>query len=86
MNAMAKHDDIEGTGSSKVSRRQDARLVAIGMAAVLLGWFALANLGGVTINFWVHDSHAPLILVILISGLLGALIATLSLRRRLPRE
>jgi uncharacterized integral membrane protein len=79
---MAKHEDVEGTGSSKASRRQDARLVAIGGSAVLLGWFALANFGSVTINFWVHGSHAPLILVILISGLLGALIATLSLRRR----
>jgi uncharacterized integral membrane protein len=82
---MAKGDDVEEAGTTKPSRRQDARLVAMGAAAVLLVWFALGNLGSVTIDFWVHDSHEPLILVILISGLLGALIATLALRRRLPK-
>ena len=82
---MAKHD-VEDTAESKVSFRQNARVFGLTAAVVLLGWFAVANLRTVTIDFWVHDSHAPLILVILISGLLGALIATMALRRRLPKE
>jgi uncharacterized integral membrane protein len=79
---MAKHDDLEEQGPSKVSRRQDARLVLVGVAALALAWFALANLGSVGIDFWVHHSRAPLILVILISGLLGALIAAIAMSRR----
>lgn len=65
-------------------RRRDAVLVATGVAAVLLIWFALANLHTVTINFWIHDYQASLILVIVISGLLGAAIALLAKRRRGP--
>ncbi len=53
-------------------------------AAALLVWFALANLRDVRIDFWVFDRQAPLIVVIAISGLLGAAIAALVLRRR-PR-
>ena len=52
---------------------------------VLLVWFALANLGRVRIDFWVFHRQAPLILVIVISGLLGALITALIMRRK-PRE
>jgi uncharacterized integral membrane protein len=82
---MAKHDEVAETGESKVSRRQDVRLVLLGIAAGALAWFALGNLGSVTIDFWVHHSRAPLILVIIISGLLGALIATMALHRRAPK-
>ncbi len=52
------------------------------IAAVLLGWFALANLRDVRIDFWVFNRQAPLILVIVISGLLGALITALVMRRK----
>jgi uncharacterized integral membrane protein len=53
---------------------------------VLLLWFALGNLKSVTIDFWVKDTKAPLILVIAISGLLGALVSVLARRRRTPHE
>jgi uncharacterized integral membrane protein len=85
MAGMAKHDDIDSSGSSPASRRQDVRLVVLGVAGAVLVWFALANLGTVSIDFWLHTSRAPLILVILVSGLLGALIATLVLSRRSAR-
>ncbi|HWF16703.1 MAG TPA: LapA family protein [Acidimicrobiales bacterium] len=65
-----------------VDRRHQAALIAVGVAAVLLVWFALANLRDVRIDFWVFNRQAPLILVIVISGLLGALIAALIMRRR----
>ncbi len=62
------------------ARRSTARLVVLGVAAVLLVWFAAANLRTVTIDFWVRQSRAPLIAVIVIAGLLGALITTLAHR------
>jgi uncharacterized integral membrane protein len=62
------------------ARMGNVRLVGIGLAAVALVWFALANLGSVSIRFWVSERRAPLILVIVIAGLLGALIAMLAQR------
>ena len=55
------------------------------MALILLVWFAVANLNRVRIDFWVFHRQAPLILVIVISGLLGALITALIMRRR-PKQ
>jgi uncharacterized integral membrane protein len=57
-------------------------MVASAVAAVLLLWFGIANRRTVRIEFWVHTSRVPLILVIAISGLFGALIAILALRRK----
>jgi uncharacterized integral membrane protein len=70
-------DDKKG-----LDRRRQWTFVGVGVAAVLLVWFALANLRDVQIDFWVDTRHAPLIVVIVISGLLGALITWLALRRR----
>jgi uncharacterized integral membrane protein len=66
-------------------RTGNVRLVGIGLAAVALVWFALANLGSVSIRFWVSERRAPLILVIVIAGLLGALIAMLAQRYKSRR-
>lgn len=57
-----------------------------GVAAVLLVWFALANLTKVSITFWVSTARAPLIVVILISGALGAAVALLVSRSRRRRR
>ena len=65
----------------KADRRHRARLVGVVVAVVLLAWFALANVRQVRIDFWVLNREAPLILVIVISGLLGALITYLVMRR-----
>lgn len=56
------------------SRREPrpARLVLLGAAIVLLVWFAVVNLQDVQIHFWVSTTGAPLIVVIVISGFLGA--------------
>jgi len=81
-----KSDDQAPDGDPPVDRKRDARLIGLGIAAILLLWFALGNLGSVPIEFWVHHSRAPLILVIVISGLLGALITAMALRRRTPKE
>jgi uncharacterized integral membrane protein len=66
--------------------RGNVRLVGVAVAGVLLVWFALANLGSVSIKFWVSERRAPLILVIVISGLLGALIAMLAQRYKSQRN
>jgi uncharacterized integral membrane protein len=78
--------ESEESSGGPVSRLRDARLIASGVAGILLLWFALDNRRNVSIEFWVKSSHAPLILVIGISGLLGALITALALRRKPPRE
>ncbi len=72
-------------GGEEVDRRHQATLVGVVVAVVLLAWFALANLRKVRIDFWVFNRQAPLILVIVISGLLGALITALIMRRK-PKE
>jgi uncharacterized integral membrane protein len=78
-------EHIEPGGDKGADRRRAATLVGVGVAVVLLVWFALANLRDVRIDFWVFNRQAPLILVIVISGLLGALITALVMRRK-PRE
>jgi uncharacterized integral membrane protein len=77
--------DTDGGGRS-VDRKRQGRMVAILVAGILLGWFALANIRKVQIDFWVFHRQAPLIVVILISGLLGALITFLVMRRKPKAE
>jgi uncharacterized integral membrane protein len=67
-------------------RRHQARLIGILVVGILLGWFALANTRRVQIDFWVFHRQAPLIVVILISGLLGALITFLIMRHKPKAE
>ena len=67
-------------------RRHQARLIGILVVGILLGWFALANIRRVQIDFWVFHRQAPLIVVILISGLLGALITFLIMRHKPKAE
>ncbi len=70
-----------GRDRRRGDRGHQVRLIGVVLAVVLLVWFALANLRRVRIDFWVFNRDAPLILVIVISGLLGALITYLALRR-----
>jgi uncharacterized integral membrane protein len=83
---MAQDEDLEEPGGSPVARRRDAQMVLLGVAALALAWFAVGNLGSVSIDFWVHHSRTPLILVILMSGVLGGLIDTVAMWRRGPRR
>jgi uncharacterized integral membrane protein len=59
--------------------------VLTGIALVLLVWFAVVNLQEVRIRFWLTTTAAPLIVVILISGVLGAAVSGLWARRRRRR-
>jgi uncharacterized integral membrane protein len=80
------HPPESDGGGKEVDRGHQVRLVAVAVAGILLVWFALANLRDVRIDFWVFNRQAPLILVIVISGLLGALIAALIMRRKPKAE
>jgi uncharacterized integral membrane protein len=77
-------DDGGGRGGD-VSRGRQFRMVGVAVALILLVWFALANFRKVQIDFWVFNRQAPLIVVIVISGLLGALITALVMRRK-PKQ
>jgi uncharacterized integral membrane protein len=81
-----EEDEGDKGDKKKVDRRHQFRLVSILALGVLLGWFALANIGRVRIDFWLFHRQAPLIVVILISGLLGALITFLIMRRKAKPE
>jgi uncharacterized integral membrane protein len=84
---MARLKSNSGTDTEKPrDRKGNVRLVGLGVAGVLLVWFALANLGSVSIKFWISERRAPLILVIVIAGLLGALIAVLAQRFKSRRN
>jgi uncharacterized integral membrane protein len=63
-------------------RKRDFRLIAIGVVVVLLVWFALGNSQKVKVHFWVVSTNAALVVVIVISGFLGAAIGSLLRRRR----
>ena len=69
-----------------LERRRQTMLIGVAIAVVLLVWFALANLRDVRIDFWFYNRQAPLILVIAISGLLGALITALVMRHKAREE
>ena len=62
-----------------------ARIVAVLVPAVLLAIFALVNTDEVQVDFVVTDRRAPLIIVILVSAVLGAIIGFVArylMRRR----
>jgi uncharacterized integral membrane protein len=77
-----RSERVEPSGERPLDRRQQFRLITIAVVATLLLWFAVENFQDVSIHFWVTTRQAPLIVVVLISGLLGALIAVLVMRRR----
>jgi uncharacterized integral membrane protein len=67
-------------------RRRDARLVGLGVVAVLLGWFALANRQDVRVHFWLVSATAPVVVVVAIAGVCGAALGALALRRTSGRR
>ena len=69
-------------GAVDRSGRNTARLVVLGIAVILLVWFALANSARVEVDFIIFDRDARLIYVIIVSAVLGAIIGALVRRSR----
>lgn len=63
-------------------RRENARTVALIVLAVVITLFAVFNLEEAKVNWVAGSTKAPLILVIVISGLIGVLIGHFAERRR----
>jgi len=77
----------QGRGASKLdkrSRRELARAVAIAVLAILITLFAVFNVKQVKVSYVVGSGNAPLIIVIVVSALVGIVIAYIA--ERLPRK
>jgi uncharacterized integral membrane protein len=92
MSATGQRPDVpaeagHGRGRStldKRSRRELARAVAIAVLAILITLFAVFNVKQVKVSYVVGSGKAPLIIVIVISALVGIVIAYIA--QRLPRK
>ena len=68
----------------KRGRRELGRAVAIAVLAILITLFAVFNLDQVKVSYVVGSGKAPLIIVIVISALIGIVIAYIA--QRLPHR
>lgn len=64
----------EGAGARKRTRRESARTWALVGLAALTAVFAVLNLESVSVDWIFGTAHVPLIVVILVSALLGAVL------------
>jgi uncharacterized integral membrane protein len=63
------------------SRREQTRTAALVILSILITLFAVLNLNEVKVNWIVGSGHAPLIIVIAISLLVGIVLAHFAQRR-----
>jgi uncharacterized integral membrane protein len=75
-----------GAAPARRSRRETARLVAVGTLAVLVTLFAVFNLDAVQVHLIVDTVSLPLIVVIVVCVLAGAIFGMLLERRRRHRQ
>jgi uncharacterized integral membrane protein len=78
--ASAKPESSRPT-AGRPNRREQARTGALLVLAVLITLFAVFNLGEVKVNWVVGSGHAPLIIVIVISLLVGIVLTHFAERR-----
>jgi uncharacterized integral membrane protein len=72
--------------ADRPSRREQTRTVALLVLAVLITLFAVFNLSEVKVNWVVGSGHAPLIIVIVISLLVGIVLTHFTERRAGKRK
>jgi uncharacterized integral membrane protein len=90
--APEKPDSTEPTTASdqpkkeRASRRDQGRTIAWVLLAVIITVFAVLNTREVTVDWIVGSGHAPLIIVIAISLLVGILLTYLADRRSRKRH
>jgi uncharacterized integral membrane protein len=70
----------DAASEAKRRRRERARTAALVVLGILLTLFAVLNVGSVKVDWIVGSSHAPLIIVIAVAGLVGAAILWLAER------
>jgi uncharacterized integral membrane protein len=63
------------------SRREQTRTAALVILSILITLFAVLNLKDVRVNWIVGSGHAPLIIVIAVSLLVGIMLAYFAQRR-----
>ena len=68
------------------SRRDQSRTAALVVLAILITLFAVLNVDDVKVNWIVGSGHAPLIVVIVIPLLVGAVLARFAERRSAKRR
>jgi uncharacterized integral membrane protein len=73
-------DDEKRADGPRRSRAERARTVGIVVLAVLVTLFAVLNTNKVSVDWVVGSGHAPLIVVIAISVLVGIVLARLAER------
>jgi uncharacterized integral membrane protein len=79
---MSTHPAQQGSEQSPTRQRRSSRELArmggIGVVAVLATLFAVLNLGEVKVDWIFGSGHAPLIIVIVLSVLVGVVLAYLA--------
>ena len=78
---MTKSDRPPGTATQERPARANARLVAAMLLTALVTLFAVLNLERVEVNWLVGTRSTPLIVVIVLSAVLGALADRIVQRR-----
>jgi uncharacterized integral membrane protein len=76
----------ETPSKPKRSRRELARTGAMVVLAVLITLFAVLNLEKVEVNWIIGSGHAPLIVVIVVSVLVGVVLTHFAERRSAKRR
>jgi uncharacterized integral membrane protein len=72
------------SGPAKRSQRETARSVALVVLAILVTLFAVFNLNEVKVSYVFGSTHAPLIVIIVVSVLFGIVLTYLA--ERLQRK
>jgi len=80
-----KRPDLEQSQRERRSPSEQARTIGMLALAVLITLFAVLNLKEVKVDWIVGSGHAPLIIVIIVSVLVGIVLTYLAERRKRRR-
>lgn len=81
---MSAPAQIPGAGKAKAdrrTRRDRARTIGVAVLSILITLFAVLNLKSVKVDWILGSGHAPLIIVIVISLLVGVVLTRFAERR-----
>jgi uncharacterized integral membrane protein len=77
---------VESGARTRARKRDQARTAALILLAVLITLFAVLNTEKVNVNWIVGEGHAPLIIVVVISLLVGVVLTHFAERRAAKRR